>query len=74
MEILVIAIAVTTLAIYGIWRVRRVGSVNDPDRAIQGSPDDPRNKIAFPDDPVMFGVPQQRPISRESGHGKDGGA
>ena len=73
MEILVLAIVVAIIAIYGIWRVRRAGSVDDPDRAIQGLPEEPRNKIAFPDDPVMYGVPQQRPVSRESGHGKDGG-
>jgi hypothetical protein len=73
MEFVVFAIAVITLAIYGIWRVRRVGSVDDPGRATQRLPEEPRNKIAFPDDPVMYGVPQQRPVSRESGHGKDGG-
>lgn len=38
-----------------------------------GLPDDLANKHAFPDDPVMYGVPRQRPVSREQGHGKDGG-
>ena len=80
MEILVFAIVVSIIAIYGMWRVRRVGSPDEPDRATEPPPDDQRYQSIFPDagmvdgqDAVMTGVPPQRPVSREEGHGKDGG-
>ena len=44
MEILILAIAAFVLAAYGIWRVRRGGSVDDPDRDRRGLPDDLRDK------------------------------
>ena len=73
MEILVFAIAVSLVAIFGMWRVRRVGSPDAADRTTEPPLDDQRYRSAFPDDPVLAGVPPQRPVSRESGHGKDGG-
>ena len=72
MEFLIVAIALSIVAIYGMWRVRRVGSSDEPDRPIEPPPDDQRYKTAFPDDPVTGAIPLQRPVSRESGHGKDG--
>ncbi len=73
-EVLVFAIAVSLLAILALWRARRVGSAEDPGRrAVQDVPAAQRSMSAFPDDQVVLGVPQQRPVSRESGHGKDGG-
>ena len=44
MEYVVFALALIAVAVYGIWRVRRGGSVDDRDRAIQGLPDDLRDK------------------------------
>ena len=42
-----------------------------------GLPDDQRDKFAYPleqdADPMWTGVPRQQPVSRDSGHGKDGG-
>ena len=72
MEILVFAIVVSIVAIYGMWRVRQGGSRDEPFRATGPPPDDQRYKTAFPDDPVTGAIPLQRPVSRESGHGKDG--
>jgi FtsZ-interacting cell division protein ZipA len=73
MEIVVFVLVVISLAIYGMWRVRRVGSTDEPTRESADAADDQRYKSAFPDDHVLMRVPQQRPVSRESGHGKDGG-
>jgi hypothetical protein len=55
------------------WRVLAGGSVDHPDLLDQVPTDSSRTRHAFPDDPVLYGVPQPRPVSRESGHGKDGG-
>ena len=73
MEILVFAIAISIVAILGISRVRRGGSAEEPTPASADGFDDQRYRSAFPDDPVVMGVVPQRPVSRESGHGKDGG-
>jgi hypothetical protein len=74
-EILVFAIVVIILAVYGIARVRSGGSVDDPDRIRHGLPDDLRDK--FTQGWGLRGphptVPTTRPVSRDAGSGKDGG-
>ena len=44
MEMFVFAVVIFVLAVYWIWRVRRVGSYDDPDLPRQGLPDDLREK------------------------------
>ena len=75
MEILIFAIVVFVLAVYWMWRVRRGGSVDDPNRAIQGMPNDLREKNFqdFGEGPMYAEIRARPRVSRESGHGKDGG-
>jgi hypothetical protein len=75
MEYLIFAVGVFVLAVYWIWRVRRGGSYDNPDRAIQGLPDDLREKNIHGGvvDPMYANVRAPRPVSRDSGSGKDGG-
>jgi hypothetical protein len=63
------------LAVYGIWRVRRGGSHDDPDRMRQGLPDDLREKVVQPRWMKQYspGHPEPRRVSRNEGDGKDGG-
>ena len=59
-----------------LWRSRR-STTSWRESPNAGLPDDQRDKLAYPEDassdPLWSGVPRQRPVSRESGHGKDGG-
>ncbi|HXG27110.1 MAG TPA: hypothetical protein VNL94_09730 [Candidatus Binatia bacterium] len=75
MEYVVFILGVLALAVFGVWRVRRGGSVDDPDRIRQGLPDDLRDK--FTEGWGLPGaaptIPTARPVSRESGSGEDGG-
>lgn len=75
MEILVFFVVLFAVAVYGVWRVRRGGSVDDPSRAIQGMPHDLREKNFqdFGDGPMYAEIRARPRVSREQGHGKDGG-
>jgi hypothetical protein len=75
MEMFVFAVAVFVLAVYWIWRVRRVGTDDDPAQPFQGLPDDLREKNAAPPaiNPMYAEIRAKPRVSRESGHGKDGG-
>ena len=63
-------------AIYLLWRTRR-STTDWRESPNAGLPDDQRDKLAYPvdqdADPMWSGVPRQQPVSREQGHGKDGG-
>ena len=84
MEILVFVIAVVALVVYALWRVQRGGSGEVADYRVPGEPFD-RAKDAgilhgspygrHPlDAPGKRGeIPAPRRVSREQGHGKDGG-
>lgn len=75
MEIVILAVVAFVLAVYWAWRVRRGGSMDDPDRPIQGLPHDLREKNFqdFGDGPMYAEIRAKPRVPRESGHGKDGG-
>ena len=75
MEYVIFGLGIFVLASFWIWRARRGGSVDDPDRSRQGLPDDLREKNIHGGavDGMYAAVRAPQPVSRESGGGKDGG-
>jgi heme-degrading monooxygenase HmoA len=63
-------------AIYLLWRTRR-STTDWRESPNAGQPHDRTDQIAFPTDPeydaAKLAAMRSRPVSREEGHGKDGG-
>ncbi len=64
------------IVVFLLWRSRR-STTSWRETPNAGLPDDQRDKLSYPEDPssdpLWSNVPRSRPISREAGHGKDGG-
>ena len=77
MEFFLFFVLLAVGAIVLLYRSRR-STTDRRESPNAGLPDDQRDKLAYPvdqdADPMWTGVGRQRPVSRESGHGKDGGA
>ena len=75
MEIFIFFGLLVAAAIVMLYRSRR-STTDWRESPTAGLPDDQRDKFAYPleqdADPMWTGVHRQQPVSRESGHGKDG--
>jgi hypothetical protein len=74
-ELLIFAGLILAAAFFLYRRSRAGGSDDDPNRAIQGMPHDLREKNFqdFGEGPMYAEIRARPKVSRESGHGKDGG-
>ena len=75
MEYLVFLVLLVAGSVFFYYRSRAGGSVDDPDRSRQGLPHDLREKNVAPagQKEVYRDIRAANRVSREEGHGKDGG-